>query len=380
MRIARVLTRMNLGGPARQVLASDPRLARRGHTLRVFAGTPEPGEGDLFETARARGIDVVRVPALGRALSVRRDVRAHGFLVEALRAFAPQVIHTHASKAGALGRLAARSLENVPVVHTFHGQVLEDVFPPPLALGFTVCERELARDTRRVIAVSRATADVLLRKQVVDSERLTVVPPGVELDALLSIEGRSGALRTPLALSRGALLVGVIGRLAEVKRPEWAVDVFAQLADTHGHLHLVFLGDGARRALLEQRIAQLDGDARQRVHVVGAVHDMAPVLADLDVVLHTSRSEGLPVALIEAGAAGLPVVATPVAGTPELVEDGESGHLARTPLELAQRLARLVGDAAERRRLGRRARAIAAARHGPEELADRLEAVYAACA
>src|SRR5262245_62309766 len=112
MRIARVLTRLNLGGPARQVLAGDPRLVERGHVVRIFAGTPEPGEGDLFDAARARGLDVVRVPGLGRGWALAGDMQARAFLRRAFAEFAPDVIHTHASKAGALGRSAAKKLEH----------------------------------------------------------------------------------------------------------------------------------------------------------------------------------------------------------------------------------------------------------------------------
>jgi len=379
MRIARVLTRLNLGGPARQVLASDPRLAERGHTLRLFAGAPEVGEGDLFDAARERGLDVVRVPGLARSLSVRGDLCAYRFLLAAFESFAPDIVHTHASKAGALGRLAGRAAGGAALVHTFHGHVLDDVFPRPLSLGFEIAERELARDTDRVIAVSRATAASLVQKEVVDEERLTIVPPGIELEELLSIEGRSGAVRGPLELTDDALLVGVVGRLAAVKQPEWALEVFARLAREHPRLHLAFVGDGDQRAALERRVGELDEGARRRVHLLGDVHDMAPVLADLDAVLHTSRAEGLPVALIEAGAAALSVVATPIAGTPELVDDGRTGFLARTPDELAAALSRLLVDADLRRDFGRRARAIVAERHGAETLADRLESVYVGC-
>src|SRR5436190_22547023 len=106
MRIARVLTRLNLGGPARQVLASDPLLGARGHEVRVFAGEPEPGEGDLFDALIERGVDARRVPGLARGWSVAGDLRARRYLRRELESFQPQVVHTHASKAGALGRTA----------------------------------------------------------------------------------------------------------------------------------------------------------------------------------------------------------------------------------------------------------------------------------
>src|SRR5262245_16777688 len=108
LRVARVLTRLNLGGPARQALAADPLLVARGHAVRVFAGTPSPGEGDLFDTFRARGIDVVRVPGLRPALTLAGDARALIYLRREIAAFGPDVVHTHAAKAGALGRRAAR--------------------------------------------------------------------------------------------------------------------------------------------------------------------------------------------------------------------------------------------------------------------------------
>jgi glycosyltransferase involved in cell wall biosynthesis len=378
MRIARVLTRLNLGGPARQVLASDPRLVRRGHTVRIFAGTPEPGEGDLFETARARGLDVVRVPGLARGWSVAGDLRARRFLRAALAEFQPDVVHTHASKAGALGRSAARVVPQAVRVHTFHGHVLEGHFPGPLARGLAAVERKLARDTQRVIAVSHATADDLVRLGVVDEARLVVVPPGIELAEQLALEGRSGELRSLVGAADDVFLVGVIGRLAQVKCPDRAVDVFALLAARYPQLQLVFIGDGDQRRMLERRIGALAEAERRRVHLVGAVEHMPPVLADLDAVLATSRAEGLPVALIEAAAAALPVVATRAGGTAELVAEERTGFLGETVDELAYGLGRLLDDARLGPALGRRARVRVAERHGADKLADRLEALYAA--
>lgn len=378
MRIARVLTRLNLGGPARQVLASDPQLVARGHVVRVFAGTPDPGEGDLFAALEERGLDVVRVPGLGRGWSVAGDLRARAFLKRALREFRPDVLHTHASKAGALGRSAARGLDGLARVHTFHGHVLEGYFAPGLSRGLAAIERKLARDTDRVLAVSHATADDLLRLGVVDEERLVVVPPGIELEPFLRVDGRHGALRALVGAGPQAFLVGVIGRLAEVKRPTWAVDVYLTLARRYPGLQLVFVGDGDQRGTLERRIGALGAEDRERVHLVGARVDMPEVLADLDAVLLTSRSEGLPVALIEAGAAGKPVVSTRVGGVEEVVVAERTGWLGDSVDELAYGLARLLDDPVEGAAAGQRARLRVEKRHGARALAERLEAVYRA--
>ncbi len=376
MRIARVLTRLNLGGPARQVLGADPLLSARGHTLRVFTGRSGPGEGDLCGALEARGIEVVRVPALARGIAPR-DLWAVRALRGELARFGPDIVHTHASKAGALGRRAALAL-NVPTVHTFHGHVLEGYFPGPIERTFRALERRLARRTQRIVAVSHATADDLIRLGIVPEERVTVVPPGIDLGGLTAIRARSSYLRRLIGAGEEALLVGIVGRLAPVKRPELALEVFDLLAERYPALHLVFVGDGEGRRALERRIQGGREAVQRRVHMVGAQPNMVAVLADLDVVLSCSRSEGLPVALIEAGAAGLPVVATPVGGVGELVVHERTGWLGEDAVELAYGLAQLLDDARLRADMGHRARVRVTARHGAETLADRLEALYRA--
>jgi glycosyltransferase involved in cell wall biosynthesis len=383
LRIARIIARLNLGGPARQILASDPWLAARGHAVRVFAGTPEAGEGDLFDAARERGIDVVRVPGLSRGLSFTLDVRARSFLRGALREFDPDVVHTHASKAGALGRRAAAVVPRAAVVHTFHGHVLEGYFGAAVSKGLVALERRLAARTDKLVAVSHATADDLVRLGVAEQEKFVVVPPGLDLEELLTLplqprERRGGALRGLVGASDEDVLIGVVGRLAEVKRPQWALDVFAMLARRYPKSMLVFVGDGDQRGMLERALGALDRELARRVHLVGARTDMADVLRDLDVVLATSRSEGLPVALIEAGAAGLPVVATRVGGIGELVAEERTGFLGETVDELAYGLSKVLDDPALRLQFGQRARLRVEKRHSAPALGTQLERLYQA--
>ena len=383
LRIARIIARLNLGGPARQILASDPWLAAQGHAVRVFCGTPQAGEGDHFDAERERGIDVVRVPGLARGVSLTMDFRARGFLRDALREFDPHVVHTHASKAGALGRRAASVVPNAARVHTFHGHVLEGYFGATVSRGLVAIERRLAAKTDRLVAVSHSTAEDLLRLGVTEEEKIVVVPPGLELEEFLQIplSGRSrrdGALRRSVGAGEDDVVVGVVGRLAEVKRPEWALDVFELLRARYPKWMLVFIGDGELRGMLERRIAALDAEGGRRVHMLGAQSDMLAVLRDLDVVLATSRSEGMPVALIEAGAAGLPVVATRVGGVPELVAEERTGFLGESSDELAFGLAKLLDAPALRPQFGQRARLRVEKRHSAPALGTQLERLYQA--
>jgi len=386
VRVARVLTRLNLGGPARQVLASDPELIARGHRVVVFAGAPEPGEGDLSDALRARGVEVRAVPGLRRGMGPAALVaarRARRFLESELAAFAPDVVHTHASNAGLVGRAAARrACPDAARVHTFHGHVLEGYFAPPVSALLRRLERRAARRwTDRLVAVSEATRADLVRLRVAATEDdVALSPPGLDLDALLALDlerdGR-GPFRRAHGIPPGAPLVGVLGRLAPVKRPRLALDVFARVAASEPAAHLAFAGDGAGAEGLRRDLARLPAGVRDRVHLVGALEDVLPFHAALDVLLATSSSEGMPVAMIEAAAAGRPVVSTAVGGVPELVRAGVTGLLAAEAEGLAAALASLVEDGDARRAMGERARERARAEHTAAALADRLEAIYA---
>jgi glycosyltransferase involved in cell wall biosynthesis len=207
---------------------------------------------------------------------------------------------------------------------------------------------------------------------------LVVIPPGIELAPFTEHAPGVGALHARIVAPRDAQLVGVVGRLADVKRPEWAVDVFELLRARYPRLQLVFVGDGEQRGALERRIRALDAAGQARVHMLGAVEDMGAVLCDLSAVLLTSRSEGLPVSLIEAAAAALPVVATNVGGVAELVAHERTGFLGTTVDELAFGLAQLLDDDELRAAMGQRARTRVVARHSAQALATRLEQLYTA--
>lgn len=373
------MTRLNLGGPARQALASDPELLARGHELRLFVGSPLEGEGDLFDEARGLGLDVVRVPGLGRDLRPAADFAALRSLRRELSLFQPEVLHTHATKAGLLGRLASRGRPWARV-HTFHGHVLEGYFSRPVSGALVWSERRLALGTTRLLAVSDKTRMDLVRLGVASADKIEVVPPGVDISGFLrlapSMDDSGASFRAMCGCEPGDLLVGVVGRLAEVKRPGVALEAFRSAALKEPRLRLVFVGDGSERRLLEARLSELEPELRSRVCLAGNQASMLPVFAACDLALLSSRSEGMPVALIEAAAAGVPVVATPVGGVPELVVDGETGRLAEEADGLARCLVELSTHERLRVGMGLAARARVREGHSARALAERLEEIY----
>jgi glycosyltransferase involved in cell wall biosynthesis len=228
------------------------------------------------------------------------------------------------AKAGALGRVSAARARVPLVVHTYHGHVLEGYFSRPITRAFLAAERALARRTDILIAVSAAVRDELLGLGIGRPEQWRVVPLGLDLDQLLAGPLDRTTARQRLGLPVDGPAIGIVGRLVPIKDHETFLEASARLATIHPDAIFVVAGDGELRASLEQRARRLLGN---RVRFLGWCHDLPALYGALDVVVLTSRNEGTPVALIEAGAASRPVVATSVGGVADVVRESETGLL-----------------------------------------------------
>lgn len=365
--LVRLITRLNIGGPARQALLLTRELSPAYETTLV-AGSPQPGEGEMLDAE----VDVTRMP-LVRPLSPVMDIRAFAAVRALLGSVRPELVHTHMAKAGAIGRLAALSIRPRPItVHTFHGHVLGGYFNPGLQRFFITVERALAKRTDALIAVSTEIKEQLLSLGIGEPERWHVIPLGFDLSGFLAVEGYDGGLRRELGIDQDTPLIGVLGRLAPIKDHPTLIRALSQIEGAH----LAILGDGESRSELERTVTQLRiGD---RVHFVGWKRDVAAAIADLDVVALSSRNEGSPVSLIEALACARPVVATNVGGVPSVVRDGETGYLVPPgdARALADRMRALLEDRERREWMGREGRKGVAERHRKSRLVADIGALY----
>jgi glycosyltransferase involved in cell wall biosynthesis len=376
MNIVHAIARLNLGGAALSVLELAAGQQERGHEVLVVAGTIPPGEASMESVATDLGVPYLRMPALTRDLSPRDDVRATAGLRRLLRERRPDVLHTHTSKAGATGRIAA--LASWParpdaVVHTFHGHVLSGYFEGRRERAFRLIERGLAHATDRIIAVSEQVRDDLLRFRVARPEKIDVVHYGFDLDRRVADAARS---RDPKRRLLGAgdhdFVIGWAGRLSEIKRPLDLVRVAANVPQSL----LVLAGDGELRPQVERLAAELG--LRDRVRLLGYIEDLGAWYGAFDAFLLTSANEGAPVVAVEALAAGLPVVATRAGGTVTVVDDTETGYLAAIGDvdELARHLRELRDDPELRRRLGGTGATRVRERFATARMVDETEAVY----
>ena len=367
-RVLRLITRLNVGGPARQALLLSRALAPEYETT-LAAGRPGAEEGELNHPA----VPVVHVP-LVRQIHPPSDGRALLAVRRMLASQRPAVLHTHMAKAGTVGRLAAmRSSFRPRTVHTFHGHVLDGYFGARVARAFTETERSLARRTDVLVAVSNEIRDQLLDLRIGRPSQYRVIPLGLDLDPFLDVKQPSGQVRGRLGLGRDTPLVGIVGRLVPIKDH---LTLLAAMKELPG-VHLAVIGDGELRAPLEA--ASRDMGLADRVHFTGWWMDMASAISDLDVVVLTSRNEGTPVALIEAAAAGIPVVATDVGGVGAVVEHGVTGLLA-PPADaptVAAHIALLLVDPGARLRMGKAGRERVRDRFGQRRLLDDVRALYA---
>jgi glycosyltransferase involved in cell wall biosynthesis len=376
--VARVIARLNVGGPAQQVILLTAGLDPERFQSTLITGVPSPNEGDLAPSARSRGIAPVVIPQLGRAIRPAHDLTALGKLVGLFRRLRPDLVHTHTAKAGTLGRLAAR-LAGVPlVVHTFHGHVMEGYFSPALTRVFLGIERALARRTDRIVTVSPRVREALLALGIGRPEQVEVVPLGLPLERFVAaVPGRAG-LREQCSVPRGVPLLGIVGRLVPIK--DHPTLLAAMTREEVGAAHLLVLGDGVRRAALEAMARSLG--LWSRVHFLGWRDDLEAILPQMDMVICCSRNEGTPVAVIEAMAAGVPVLSTDVGGVGDLLTHGETGWLVPPgdPAALARGIRDLLADGGRRRRLVAAARPAALAAHGASGLIRRIEALYTSLA
>jgi glycosyltransferase involved in cell wall biosynthesis len=318
--VLRVISRLNVGGPARQIAALARGLSPLGWRTLVASGALAPGEESAEEEVRAAGAEVVRVPGLGRAPHPWDDLRALASLAALLRARRPALVHTHASKGGALGRIAAALASAPRRVHAFHGHVIEGYFAPALGRAVAAGERLLASLADAVVCLSpRQREDLVRRLRAVPRERAVVIPPGIDLAPLAhdNVVRERGRLRAELGLSAGAPLLGVIGRLAPVKAVERALEAFSHIRRARPDAALAIAGEGTERAFLEGEAARQGVAPATRF--LGHRRDRARLYADLDLLLVSSRNEGTPIAALEAMAAGVPVVAFAVGGLPDIV-------------------------------------------------------------
>lgn len=376
IRVLRVIARMNVGGPSHHVTLVSQGLNALGYDHTLVAGVCEGREADVSAMAEDAAVRLVRVPTLSRRVHPVRDLRAFATLVDLARRYRPVIVHTHTAKAGVLGRLAARVAGAPIIVHTFHGHVFEGYFSPLMSRVVIEAEQRLAILADRIVAASAAVADDIVGHGIAPASKVRVIPPGLDLRALLTAEGDAPQQRAAWGAATGAPVVALVARLAPVKQAEIFVRLAERLAPRFPTARFILVGDGDCRPALEAQARA--SSAAASIVFAGFQSDLPRVYRAADVVVLCSLNEGLPVALIEAHAAARAVVAFGVGGVSEVVRDGVSGIVVQAQREdaLAAGVESLLTDPARRVRYGVAGREWVRTAFSSERLVRDMDALY----
>ena len=367
VRVLHVVTRLAVRGVPRHVLDAACELDPGRYEVEIIAGRSEPGEGDLTAEARERGIVVHTVTSLQRAVHPLADLRAYRTIAGIVAGGAYDIVHTHISKAGILGRLAARRIGTPVALHTYHG-VIEEVGGASLRADvFRRIERCAAGWSDALVAVSRFVARQWQDMAVGSEDQYRVIPNGIDVDHYAAGEA--------LALAGSPRLV-VVGSLTREKGIEVALRALAHLGGEFPDLRFYVVGDGPLRSELEALAGRLGLTAR--VDFVGIQQDVRSYFAGCDLVLMPSLREGMGLAAVEAMAAERAVVASRTGGLPEVVAEDETGLLVppSDAQALAAAVAALLRDPQRRQAMGRAGQARARGAFSRQRSLAALAAVY----
>jgi glycosyltransferase involved in cell wall biosynthesis len=338
MRVLHVIARLNVGGTARYITQLANELPKHGIETFVATGFVQ---GSEVEDPSAQSIKLIRIKSMGRSIRPIKDHHARKELEKVIAEVKPDIIHTHTFKAGYVIRIKNQP---VPVVHTFHGHLLDD----PEFSGFKskviiAIERKLAKKSSKLVTVGRRVSDELLEQGIGQRSQFVNIPPGV---VPVDVTEKSQALKNLNLHDNGTPIIGWIARMTGVKNPMRALQVADALPDTH----FVMAGGGD---LLEQ----VKAAAPANVSVIGWA-DAADLFGASDIIVSTSENEGMPVALIEAQLAGKPLVATDVGSVSEVILNHETGIVTnKNAGSIASALESLILDKTTREEMGRLATA-----------------------
>ena len=367
MRVLHVITRLTLGGSAENTITSMVALEPAGYRGILAVGLRQ-SDAPVVDDARRRGVTIVDVPGFCRDVSLVQDMAALRQILRIIDRERPAIVHTHTSKAGFTGRLAARIARVPAVIHQPHGHIFYGYWGPSRTKFFIALERLAARWTDRMITLTDRGRDEHLALGIGTAPQYRVVPSGVPTAAIRGVAPSRDVARARLGLAASAFVVVGVGRLVPVKGFDLVVDALPRVVAARRDACVILVGDGPERDAIEARAKALG--VASHLRLPGAVDDVVPYLAAADVLAAPSRNEGMGRAIVEAMALGVPVVAASVGGIPDVVDaacgrlipPGDAAALGDALAELAAPMLRAKLAEAARRRAEAFSDEVAAAR------------------
>jgi glycosyltransferase involved in cell wall biosynthesis len=379
MRIAHIITRLIIGGAQENTLFNVDDQHHLFHDEVCLITGPGLGpEGSLEPKARERGLDLRVLPELRRSLNPLQDWSSLKAIRGAFKEYAPQLVHTHSSKAGILGRLAAHQL-GIPAVHTIHGASFHYGQNMVAQTAYRWAERRAANWCQHYITVCDAMIDQYVAAGIASREKFTTIYSGMDVDHFLTPRRNPATLRAELGLAPTDIVLGKVARLFHLKGHEYLIEAAPQVVKAVPNVRFLLIGDGILKAEFQARIAELGLTQHFVFAGLVAPEAVGEYLHVMDVVVHTSVWEGLARVLPQGSIAGKPVISFAIDGAPEVCIPDETGILVepRNIPQLAQAMIRLAQDVELRQRLGATGKARFTEQFRHQNMTRQIREVYA---
>ena len=345
VKVMQIIARMNVGGPAVIVAELMRGLDKSEFEQILVTGFCDENEADYLDTV-AKDIKANRIAGLGRSISLIADLKAFFGLVSLIRKYKPDVIHTHTAKAGVLGRLASLLAGRGAVrVHTFHGHLLHGYFNGLITKIVILIEKILAARTSVLIAIGSKVRDDLIAAGIGSKGKYRVFFPGLPAPKLFA----KAAAQNVLGISSQTLFITFVGRLTQIKRPDRLLDVAKECKQRGLDVRFLVAGEGELFESSKERSLK----EQLNLTFFGWRSDIDQIFAASDIAILTSDNEGIPLTLIQAAQASLPIVATSVGSISDIVINESTGYLTPTnPAVMADAIEKLVRDPQLRQMMG----------------------------
>lgn len=376
--VAHVITRLIIGGAQENTILSCEGLASRGYRVTLISGPTTGPEGTLVERARRGDYEFIELPELCRAVNPWIDARARRQLRMLFQRLEPDIVHTHSSKAGIIGRFAATDARVPRVVHTIHGMSFNRTQPWVVSRAYAWLERQAARRTHAIVSVADAMTAQAVAAGVCRAEKCMTVYSGMEIAPFTPNKRDRDEVRRAWGVGDEDIVVGTVARLFRNKGYEQLLAIMSRAAERDPRLRFVWVGDGAQRGDYEFELEHRK--LRDRTILTGLVapETIPSLLAGFDILAHPSQWEGLPRTVVQALLMQIPAVAFDIDGTPEVVLDQQTGRLIALGDEagFADALTALAASPEQRRRMGRAGRELCRERFSSQNMVAALDTLY----
>lgn len=368
---------MIIGGAQENTLFSCRGQVENGHDVTLATGPTTGPEGKLLEEQSIDGLNIEIFPNMIRALNPITDFKAYLDLKKYFKVQKFDVVHTHASKAGIIGRAAAWAAKTPVVIHTVHGPAFHRYEKAWRNKIYISAEKYAAKRCHKIVCVADAMTKQFLDAGIAKPEMYQTVYSGMNLDDYLQVE-EDKSIRTQYGIPEDGIVIGKIARLFELKGHEYLIQAAKRLIDKNPKVHILLIGDGLLRSEIENEIKTLGID--KNFHFSGLIppRDVPKHTAAMDIVCHLSLREGLPRAVVQGLAAEKPVVAYNLDGAPEVVFNDQTGYIcpAESVDEVSDALAKLIASKELRDKLGKAGRKLVSEKFAWQKMVNDLEAVY----